>query len=392
MSKTETFARGVVKWRWPVVLLTLAAMALITSGGRFLSFQGDYRVFFGEDNPQLRDFDALQNIYTKNDNLMIVLAPKDGNVFSKETLEAIHWLTARCWEEMPYSTRVDSLSNFVYTEGTEDDLIVHDLVEDPEALNPELIEKIKAFALAEPVLIHRLVNPEGSVTGVNTTFYLPGKKLTEPDEVFAVVRDLEKRFHERYPNIDTYFSGVLPLNMAFIESSKNDMMTLVPLMYLFLLPTMLWSFLSITSAILTFTVGGICAASTMGFAGWVGIVLTIGDRTHHDFDHGDRGLDSHPGTHAGLDAERSNQGGGSGGESPDQHATRLHHQCDHGHRLSQHEFHRHPASSRPGQHHCLRSRLRLLLLDPVLARRGGHLAGPDLGPEGEQEHHYGAVR
>lgn len=274
MSKTEKFARWVIQRRWLVVLLTIVLAGLVTSGGRFLTFRGDYRVFFGEDNPQLRDFDALQNIYTKNDNLMFVLAPKDGEVFSKETLTAVHWLTARCWEEMPYSTRVDSVSNFVYTEGTEDDLIVRDLVEDPELLTPEYMAKAKEFALNEPAVVHRLISPDAKVTAINTTFHLPGEKLTEPDEVYAVVRDLEKRFQAEHPNIDVYISGVLPLNMAFIESSKADMMTLIPLMYLLLLLTMLWSLRSITGTIVTFTIVGMSAAAAMGFAGWVGIVLT----------------------------------------------------------------------------------------------------------------------
>lgn len=274
MSKTERFARWVIKRRWAVVFLTLLVTAAITSGGRFLTFRGDYRVFFGEDNPQLQDFDALQNIYTKNDNLMFVLAPKDGKVFSEKSLAAVHWLTARCWEEMPFNTRVDSLSNFPYTQGTEDDLIVHDLVEDPEVLPPEYLAQIKEFALNEPVLIHRLVNPKASITAVNTTFHLPGKKLTEIEEVYVVVRDLEKRFKERYPEMDVYISGVLPLNMAFTESSKGDMMTLTPLMYLLLLVTMLASLRSVTGTIITFAIVGMSAASAMGFAGWIGIALT----------------------------------------------------------------------------------------------------------------------
>ena len=64
------FGEWVVRWRWPLVIVSLLATLGLTSGARFLSFRADYRVFFGEDNPQLLDFDALQNIYAKEDNLM----------------------------------------------------------------------------------------------------------------------------------------------------------------------------------------------------------------------------------------------------------------------------------------------------------------------------------
>lgn len=261
------FGEWVIRWRWPILILSLLATLGLTSGGRFLSFRADYRVFFGEDNPQLLDFDALQNIYAKEDNLMYVLAPKDGDVFSPNCREAVKWLTERCWEEMPYSTRVDSLANFAHTEGTEDDLIVRDLGE-VEA------EKARAFALQEPLLLHRLISPDAKITGVNTTFQLPGKNIAELDEVFLVVNDLERRFREKYPDFEVYQTGILPLNRAFGESSKHDMMTLVPLMYLLLMVTMVISLRSFGGTVLTVLVIGMSAAAAMGFAGWLGIAIT----------------------------------------------------------------------------------------------------------------------
>ena len=261
------FGEWVIRWRWPLVFLSILATLGLASGGRFLSFRADYRVFFGEDNPQLLDFDALQNIYAKNDNLMFVLVPKDGDVFSPQNREAVQWLTERCWEEMPYSTRVDSLSNFAHTKGTEDDLIVRDLGEVEAA-------EAREFAVNEPLLVHRLISPDGSITGVNTTFQLPGKALSELDEVFKVVHDLEQRFVEKYPDIEVRLTGILPLNRAFGESSKNDMMTLVPLMYLLLIVTMLIMLRSLGGTFLTVAIIGMSAAAAMGFAGWLGIAIT----------------------------------------------------------------------------------------------------------------------
>lgn len=270
----KKYARWVVKWRWPILLISVVAVLGLASGARFLSFRGDYRVFFGKDNPQLLDFDALQNIYSKNDNLMYVLVPKNGDVFTKENLAAVHWLTDRCWEELPFGTRVDSVTNFAYTEGTEEDLIVRDLVEDPELLDQEALDKAKNFALNEPLMIHRIISPDGSITAVNTTFSLPGEKITELDDIYVVVRDVEKRFSEKFPDFDVYISGVIPLNQAFAESAKSDMMTLVPLMYLLLIVTMAVMLRSITGTVVTLAVIGMSAAAAMGAAGWVGIVIT----------------------------------------------------------------------------------------------------------------------
>ena len=73
-----------------------------------------YRMFFSEENPQLNAFEQLQNTYTKNDNVLFVIAPQNGKVFTRETLSAVAELTREAWQ-IPYSIRVDSITNFQHT-------------------------------------------------------------------------------------------------------------------------------------------------------------------------------------------------------------------------------------------------------------------------------------
>ena len=97
-----------------VIAATFLLVALAGSGVRFLEFSTDYQVFFSDENPQLTAFQALQDTYTKNDNLLIVLAPESGDVFTPEVFEAIIDVTERAWQT-PHSLRVDSLSNYQHT-------------------------------------------------------------------------------------------------------------------------------------------------------------------------------------------------------------------------------------------------------------------------------------
>ena len=62
-SKVLNYSKWVIKWRWLIILTTFIIAGLAASGGRFLVFDTNYRVFFGDDNPQLADFEQLQNIY-----------------------------------------------------------------------------------------------------------------------------------------------------------------------------------------------------------------------------------------------------------------------------------------------------------------------------------------
>ena len=44
----NTYTDWLIKFRWVAILLTLIAVAVLTSGGRFITFTNDYQVFFGE--------------------------------------------------------------------------------------------------------------------------------------------------------------------------------------------------------------------------------------------------------------------------------------------------------------------------------------------------------
>ena len=224
-----TFGCWVLRFRWLVLFATVVVVSLAGSGGKHLTFTTDYRVFFSRENPQLLAFESVENNYAKNDNVMFVLAPKDGVVFSNSTLAAVVWVTEQAWQ-VPYSTRVDSISNFQHTEANGDDLVVRDLVQDPGSLSPEARERIAEIALSEPVLAGRLVAHDSKVTAVNVTVQLPG--LDEAVEVPAVVdyvRRLAEDTRARFPGIDVYLPGMVMMNHAFAESSLLDMKTLVPL-------------------------------------------------------------------------------------------------------------------------------------------------------------------
>ena len=137
-----TYPKWVLNNRWFIIFFSLIFVALATSGGRLITFTANYRVFFSDDNPQLLAFEALENTYAKNDNVLFVIAPDDGNVFSREVLSVVEEVTEKAWQT-PYSNRVDSITNFQYTEAEEDDLIVRDLASNASSLSDAELEKIR---------------------------------------------------------------------------------------------------------------------------------------------------------------------------------------------------------------------------------------------------------
>ncbi len=270
----KTYGEWLVRWRYPVLIFFTLAAILAASGGRFLTFKTDYRVFFSDDNPQLQAFEELQNTYTKTDNVLFVLAPRDGNVFTRDTLASVVRLTEAAWQ-IPYSIRVDSISNYQHTEAEEDDLIVDDLVADVDQLDADRLRRIRDVALKEPLILKRLVSGSGHVTGVNVTIQLPDDGTgKEVPEVTAFARQLADEVRAENPDLDVYLTGMVVMNNSFPEVMQRDQRTLVPAMFAVVLVTLVLMLRSVSATLSTFLVIVFSIVTGMGLAGWMGVALT----------------------------------------------------------------------------------------------------------------------
>ena len=269
-SFIQRYISFVITHPWQIFTLTLLVVMSAGSGGRFIEFTNDYRVFFSEENPELQAFEEMQNIYTKTDNVLFVIEPEGTDVFNFSTLNMIAELTELSWQ-IPYSTRVDSITNYQHTLAKDDDLLVGDLVDSSTNLSLEDISYVRGVALKEPLLVKRLISPSGHVTGVNVTIQLPGKSLTEVPEVAQFSRELKSKLEASYPNHRIHITGLAMMNNAFGESSQNDMTTLVPMMFLTIivvLGILLRSFSATISSIVMIFFTIIFAMGLMGWMGW----------------------------------------------------------------------------------------------------------------------------
>ena len=272
----KSYAEWLVRWRYLILIFTIVLVAAIGSGARFITFDTDYRVFFSEDNPQLKAFEQLQNTYTKTDNVMFVLAPKDGNVFNRETLASVARLTEACWQ-MPYSIRVDSLTNYQHTRADGDDLHVDDLVPEELLENPDAtaLQRIRDIAVNEPLLVDHLISAKGHVTGVNVTIQLPDDTTgKEVPSVAAFARDLVEKVKAGNPELDVYLTGMVMMNNSFPEVSIHDQQTLVPMMFGIIILTLVLLLRSFVATVGTFLIIILSILTAMGLTGWMGTALT----------------------------------------------------------------------------------------------------------------------
>ncbi len=274
----------VIRFRFLVALLVIAAFLGIASGGRFVGFTTDYRYFFDDQNPNLVDFERIQNTYSAPDTLMWVLQAPEGPATTPRMLQLIGELTEAAWQA-PYSTRVDSLTNFQHTTAAGDDIFVRDLVEDPANASEADAQRVLDIAWSEPALNLRLISADGRTTAVVATLAMPKEQDAEtPEELeetrqavasgAAFGRQVQAEFRERYPEIRIELTGTVMLSNAFSESARSDLTTLIPIMIALLAFMIFILTRSIMAVVASLMVVLLSAAAALGTAGWLGIPLS----------------------------------------------------------------------------------------------------------------------
>ena len=283
----ESLSGGILRFRWIILIVTLLAVGAAASGLRFLIFGDDYRDYFSPENPDRLAYESLQHTYAKPDSVFFVLAPKDGQVFTRRALDSVVWLTREGWK-LPYATRVDSITNFPHTRARGDDLVISDLEEiaglssgttraEKIGLAEEEVRGLslaKERTLAEPLLRNRLISPSAHVTGVNVTFSLPQKDAMEVPEVMTAVRKLTNALKTRDPDLAVYLGGMVTVNNAFWEHAQDDGRRLMPIMYGVVIVMAALTLRSLGGMIATLLVIVFSVLVALGLAGWLGIKLT----------------------------------------------------------------------------------------------------------------------
>lgn len=262
------------KRKW-LALFSIITLVVLTYGVTQLKFNGSYKIFFGDNNPQLLAHESNEDTYTKSNNVLMMMQLKDETVFSRETLSSVETLTREAWL-LPYSARVDSITNFQHTTVEDDDLIVADLVEEAESFTDEQLLHVKNIASNEIALVNRLLSDRNHATAVNVVLNFPEDPIEQGNatrELVAAARVLAKSIEDANPNIKIHLQGLSIVNNAFVESAEYDSANLFPILFLIIVAMLLVLLRSAWSALATTIVIFTAVAVSQGFMGWIGYDL-----------------------------------------------------------------------------------------------------------------------
>ena len=272
----DRLAIWLVDSRNKIAFASVLIIIALSLGLTQLQFNGSYKIFFDEGNEQLIAHEKNEDIYIKSNNILFVFEALNGNIYTPENLASVESITTQAWQ-LPYSTRVDSLTNYQHTEVIDDDLLVADLVEDAIDLTDEQIARVKRIASNEVALVNRLVSDRHHATGVNVVLNMPtDTKQAQGEatvELVAAARLLRSEIEAENPNLKIHLQGLSIVNTAFNESTEYDAMYLFPILFLLIVFMLLFLLRSAWSAFVTTIVIILGVLISEGFVGWIGYDL-----------------------------------------------------------------------------------------------------------------------
>ncbi|MXY15191.1 MAG: MMPL family transporter [Proteobacteria bacterium] len=273
MGMLDRYTSTLLDYRWWVVGLATLVMLAMTAGAQFLTVSNDYRILFSDDNPQLMAFDALEATYTESYNLLIAVAVQEGSVFEPETLDAVESLTEAVWQ-LPYSSRVTSLTNYSHSEADGDDLVVAPLVEDALSMDDAALERVEAIALGDADIAGRLVSRDGRVASVVVDFVLADNPDQQVIEITDTLQGILDEARTAHPGLGYHTTGFVVQNQAFSEATQDDLETLLPIVFVVIVGLSAILLRSIAGTVAIVAIVMFAVNSTMGAAGWSGVLIS----------------------------------------------------------------------------------------------------------------------
>ena len=269
----EKFADFVVRNRIYTAIAALVLAFAVFAGIPNLKLDTDGRVFMAADNPDKILLDKFEQEFAKDDNLAIIVVPKDGEVFTPRTLGAIGALTEDLWN-LPYVRLVNSITRFQNTYADGDMMVVEDLVPEPSMVTEDEASAAREAALDRIEIQNSLINDDGSATAISVIFRLPGVDLvSEIPNINAEFEPLLARYSAEYPGITFKASGSVAISQAFATASQKDGETLTPAMLVAMLLVVGVLLRSVTGALLILVLAALSAMASLGALGWTRIPI-----------------------------------------------------------------------------------------------------------------------
>ena len=266
----KDFAKLLIKYRYLSIGLVLIVVCLLATGLTKLTFNPDLETYFPEGHPAVIRYNEIDDMFIPTDNLIIAVHSNEGTLFNGDSLKVIEELTKKSWT-IPYSVRVDSLTNYSYVKSVNDDLIVEPFIEEAEKKSIEFFEKRENLVAGEDIIYKSLISEDKKTSVVSIIVDPPGpNKEDQNSELINYILGFIEPIKESNENLDIRLLGNPYLDYISPRIVKAEMPVVMPLMLLLIFFIVFLMIRSYVAVLATFVVILMSLIATFGSIGILG--------------------------------------------------------------------------------------------------------------------------
>jgi predicted RND superfamily exporter protein len=253
-----------------IIVVCLGLVGVVASYAGRLRFDTNYRIWFEEDDPYLKGYDAFLKEFG-NDDMFVVAFKDEAGLFNPKAIGAIQRLTDRFWH-ITGVIRVDSLTNVQAVRGQTDGISINELFPKDEPLTPEAIARGEKYVESDRMIRGLLISHDKKLAVLRGKFApnaigpeLPAKVY---GELNAILDEETRRTGYRF-----HIAGGPLTDAAFDRVAESDMARLVPPLLLMLAVILIVVFRSVWGMLIPLGCAFLTIATTMGLTGLMGYKL-----------------------------------------------------------------------------------------------------------------------
>ena len=254
--------------------LCLLLLILSIPGLFYFQLSVDYRVFFNKKSAEVKIFNEFEATYGKSDFYILALETSSETIYETKFLQVLletsHWTS-----KIPYSTRVESLINYLPIKNTITNTPKQNKTSQNDwILSDKEIQKLKTHIHQDTSIINRLVSKDEKMTAIWINIHVP---KDTPNAVLESSNFIDKKIqdlHSLHPEISFYVSGVSKMNSTFADYVFKDLKLIVPLSFIFIFISLFLLLGNLWMAAGILVTNLMASISAIGLGSYLGIPLT----------------------------------------------------------------------------------------------------------------------
>ncbi|GGX41936.1 efflux RND transporter permease subunit [Saccharospirillum salsuginis] len=332
----DRYTAGVMRYPKTVLVLLLVVVAALATQLRTIELDTDLENFIDESTPARQAYNRVKDQYGRNDVVVVGVSAED--VLADATLRRLATLHERIEQDVPWVNRVNSLIDAPYQQGTEDGLLVDDLI--PRPVGTLSRAEIESRIASTPTLEGLVINESRTFTtlviepytydfdpdaqsndesafddafGDDFTASGAGNSTPSPSEAeflpvektYELINELERTLTE-FDDLDPVVAGMPVINQQLEHTMQSEMSSFIRLTIVLIVVVLVLFFRRVSAVVAPMSAVVLAILATFGILALTGrpiqmplimvpsflLAITVGDAVHlltHFFSHFNRG-------------------------------------------------------------------------------------------------------